>query len=740
MSYDELSLSGFIKEVKEASEGPHPRKFCFVLGAGASKTSGIMSGQELVDIWDSELTERNKESHEKWKTENGITEENKYGFYSQFYERRFMRQPSDGYNYLEKLMGSAKPGIGYVMLAYILTKSESKLNVVITTNFDHLTEDAVSYYTHTIPLVVGHESLAHYITKQINRPTIVKIHRDLLFDPKNTEKDVETLHAKWNKALDNIFSEYNPVFIGYAGNDKSLMNFLMKNSKKFAEGKWKTPYWLIYKTENLSDGVKSFLDNTNGYLVKHDGFDEVMYRLGAQLGYGVLNEEEFLTEPKERFKAIRDYINGFTDKLLKQKEELEQTEQATETNEDLEQAVQQVTDQDELLKMYRSALNLHNAKNYTEALKIEKELIKYDENNARYHNLCGSTLFLLKRFEEALKEKQRAVEIEPTDSMYHNNLGLAHYYLKSYKEAIPEFYKALHFDPKNTAAYYNLASALYATERYGEALENMRKAVELKPDFAKYRDGVGVVLEAMKFYDQALEEKTKALELAPDDAGIKNSLGRTLHYMKRYEEALEHKKTAMSLDPANAIYHNSAANTLRELKKFDEALAAEQQAIELDANNANYWCNLGIILREMKRFDEAIEKGKRAIELDNGYVRNYCSVSETYKEYGKFEEALEYARKAIEIDNKNAMGYDSAGVALLKLKRYDEALEHSLKAVELEPDDAEYQFHLGEIYNEMDKLEEALEAKKKAVELEPDNEEYKQSYGETLKKVNSSAA
>ena len=71
MAYEELSLSGFVKEIKETSEGPHPRKFCFVLGAGASKSSGIKSGQELVDIWDKELEERNKESHEKWKKEKG---------------------------------------------------------------------------------------------------------------------------------------------------------------------------------------------------------------------------------------------------------------------------------------------------------------------------------------------------------------------------------------------------------------------------------------------------------------------------------------------------------------------------------------------------------------------------------------------------------------------------------------------------------------------------------------------
>ena len=76
-------------------------------------------------------------------------------------------------------------------------------------------------------MIIGHETLAHYISRQINRPTIIKIHRDLLFDPKNTVEEVEVLHDNWKKALDNVFSDYHPIFIGYAGNDNSLMDFLV---------------------------------------------------------------------------------------------------------------------------------------------------------------------------------------------------------------------------------------------------------------------------------------------------------------------------------------------------------------------------------------------------------------------------------------------------------------------------------------------------------------------------------
>ena len=307
MSYVDISLSGFLKEIKEVSDGSHPRKFCFVLGAGASKSSGIKSGQELVDIWEKDLLERNKKTHLEWKNKLGINDENKYEFYSQYYERRF-RNIDDGYNYLEKLMESAKPSIGYVILSYIMTHTPH--NVVITTNFDHLTENAVNYYQNTIPLVIGHESLAHYVRQPINRPMIIKIHRDLLLDPKNRTSEVDILHNNWKTVLDMIFSEYCPIFIGYAGNDRSLMKYLTGRRNPF-DGETVFPYWMRYETDNISEDVSKFLNASNGYLIKHNGFDKVLLRLGDMFGYRLPSELAFIIDAKIRYKKLSDAMHAF---------------------------------------------------------------------------------------------------------------------------------------------------------------------------------------------------------------------------------------------------------------------------------------------------------------------------------------------------------------------------------------------------------------------------------------------
>ena len=453
MSYEELSLKGFMYEMKEVSCGPHPRKFCFVLGAGASLSSGIKSGQELVTIWDTELQIRNEKSHKKWKEDLNITEENKYSFYSKFYERRFLRQPIDGYNYLEKLMEHARPSIGYVMLSYLLT--ETRHNVVVTTNFDHLTEDAVNYYEQKIPLVIGHESLAHYVSKQISRPTIIKIHRDLLLDPKNRTDELEVLHDNWKRALGEVFSEYHPVFIGYAGNDNSLMNFLIENTEKFKKNEWLFPYWMIYKKDNAYDKVLSFLENAEGYLIKHNGFDEVMCFMGEAFDYKLPSKEAFLNDAEERFQMLSNSIDRFTEVLFggKEFEQGEHVEDKTEEGE-ISHVVEKITNQADQQRLYREAVVLHNNGNYKEAWEIEKQLVNLNGKNSRYYYIMGVTLHEMGEYEEAEKEIRKAIELEPENARYHDSLGVTLDEMGKYEEAEKETRKAIELEPEN-ASYHN---------------------------------------------------------------------------------------------------------------------------------------------------------------------------------------------------------------------------------------------------------------------------------------------
>ena len=582
MGHEVMSLTGFLSEMKDVTNGPHPRKFCFVIGAGASRSSGIKSGQELVDIWDKELEVRNSDGHKEWKESLGITSENKYSFYSQYYDRRFKRELADGYNYMEKLMEHAKPSAGYVMLAYLLSKTPH--NVVVTTNFDHLIEDAVSYYSQGLPLVIGHEALAHYLPKKITRPTIVKIHRDLLLAPKSTTGEVEELHDNWVNVLEAVFSEYHPIFIGYAGNDKSLMNFLNKNAENFKNSVWRFPYWMLYKSDSLSGKVLELVDNADGYVIRHEGFDQTLYRMGTALEYRIPEEEQFLNDARKRYETLSNSINEFTREYLSKTTPHSDDKNSTEKEEQtsIDQAIRQVTDQSELLQMYRHVVELHNGGRYDEAIPIERELINRSPESARYRDVYGVTLHEMGQYDEALATKSKAVKLEPNNAQYLNSLGVT----------------------------------LHKMGRYGEALTMKTKAVELEPDNAFYQDSLSVTLIKMDCYNKALDASTKAIELEPNNARYLNNFGEVLYGMGRYDEALAAKRRAVELEPTDALCQNSLGAILHRMGLNDEALIALRKATELKPDEAIYQSNFGIVLHSLGRYAEALAAKRRAVELD----------------------------------------------------------------------------------------------------------------------------
>ncbi len=661
MGYEQLTLNGFIQEMKEVSTGPHPRRFCFVLGAGASRSSGIKSGQELVSIWDEELSQRNPEAHTAWKEKLGVTEENRFGFYSQYYERRFYRHPQDGYNYLEKLMEHAKPSAGYVMLSHLLTQTPN--NVVITTNFDHLIEDAVNYYAQTIPMVVGHEALSRYITLPIHRPTIVKIHRDLLLDPKNKTSEVDSLHENWQEALGRIFSQYHPVFIGYAGNDNSLMNFLLSNAEKFASDQWATPYWMLYKADQLNGKILTLLEGSQGFCIRHQDFDETLFRIGAVFGYVMPTEREFLSDAQSRYQALSASIDAFTEKQSTPEESLlsKETSQPEPPAKDpaLKQALDQVTDQAELSRKYRQALYLSMIKNYDESIRITQELIQAIPNNARYYHLLGNTLHKkgdfedalhfkekaitldpkdpshysslsdtlceLKRFDAALSAIQQAVYLDPNESLYPFKQGNLLCDMENFEDAVYSYKTAIELDPEDALFYDSLSDALYQSGRMEDALFALQKAVSLDPHEAFYHNNLGDLLHDMNHFEDAFAEKQRAVALSPKDPSYHDSLGETLYYLGRYEEAVSEKQAAVLLDPSDAFYHASLSDTLSNLDRLDEALLECQKAAELDPDNPAYHRDLGLLLHSLKRYEEAVAEHQRAVELapkDQKYRRS----------------------------------------------------------------------------------------------------------------------
>ncbi|MBT6153130.1 MAG: hypothetical protein HOH82_00410, partial [Planctomycetaceae bacterium] len=296
----EWTLQGFVDHFELVHKKMLDHKFVWMLGAGASLASGIPLGSKLVDRWLTELHVREHDgetSLKKWATAKnldikGFKFKKRASFYSKVYERRFRDYPDEGYAYLEDVMAKAEPSPGYSILAAALAGKTSEQaprhNAVVTTNFDNLVADALAIYTDTFPFVCGHESLTPFVRVAMRRPVVCKIHRDLLLAPQNDWRSLRRLRDPWGSALRALFEHYTPLFIGYGGNDDTLMDLLESLQPGDIKGQM---IWCHHESGKPSKRIKNVVAYHKGILVPVPDFDLLMVLLGEKMGITLLDKE-----------------------------------------------------------------------------------------------------------------------------------------------------------------------------------------------------------------------------------------------------------------------------------------------------------------------------------------------------------------------------------------------------------------------------------------------------------------
>lgn len=502
-----LSAKRLSQMMKESTE--NGERFCFILGSGASVESGIPSGNTFEMQWmnclmgqmddrgmpamDAEETRRIakilhaekkiefplEKIEQAWLSAKAEGKSIPSKFYFDIYKLRFHANPHQGYSYLEKIMERCEPSLGYHTLAKLLTENNLN-NLVITTNFDSLVEDALFLYTDKKPLVVGHESLADYMDANIQRPIVAKVHRGLMYAPFNSPETTSELKAEWQRALSYALNTYTPVVIGYAGGDHSLMSFLEDEATTIRN----SVYWCYLGKPALSDlpeeGIRQFVEKRNGYFVAIDGFDALMVEIGKTL-YG---------------DAIRPSV---TEKRLKEKHD----RRVRQYNEQWDNLNSKPEIQEVLQEM--------NAEEKREEEQREKEqaLTAWD------HIRRGIRAKEEGKMEEAIQEYSKAINKDPRNAAAYNNRGIVYDDLEQYEKAIEDYNKAIELDSNDALAYNNRGVAYDNLGQYEKAIEDYDKAIKLDPDYAAAYNNRGVIYNALGQYEKAIECYTQAIKLDP---------------------------------------------------------------------------------------------------------------------------------------------------------------------------------------------------------------------------------
>jgi len=503
--------------------------FCFLLGAGASVSSGIPTGYELAKKWYASLkNDLLSESELKlWEQEIGFDENRIAEFYPQIYEKRFFSNRKMGYEEFKKLMEKADPDIGYVILSQILTKEHH--NFVITTNFDYLVEDAVRMYTDKRPFSAGHEILASYISIHTDRPTIIKVHRDLFLHPFNDTDTTRYLREGWKKALTPLLKKFHILSIGYGGNDGSLMDYLGEIN---ADDR-KEIYWCKREDAVLNDNVQQLLTDKD-YIVTITDFNHLMISINNALNYDIFTNLD--TPPVHPFVInAQNHIQKLNEKL---KELLKQREKETKdtSNEDME-------------SLFSGAWNyILKARNEIEIDKKEQifqeALNKYPDNEDVLFQYAYYLQTSRQDYDNAIKHYNKVIEIKPDDSDSWYNMGNAYVDKQDNDKALESYQKAIAIKTDDYDAWFNMGDTYAKKQDYEKAIKSYQNAIGIKPDDASTYCNLGFLYIKINEIEKAEQTINKAIELG-DDIHSRMNLAHLFLIKNEETKALENYKTSL---------------------------------------------------------------------------------------------------------------------------------------------------------------------------------------------------
>lgn len=322
--YKKKSVKDLIRFISNRTDNSIPN-FSLLLGAGASVTSGVRSGQTLIADWKREILL--EEEIELGSSEDYFVNGNFPKWYdasnpySCLFEKRYdlARQRRI---FVEKEVSGKTPSIGYAYLVKLI--ENNYFNTVFTTNFDDLLNEAFNRFSLLHPIVCAHDSSIAGVSVTSKSPKIIKLHGDYLFDNlRATRNETQELDENMNKKFQEFAKDFGLIVIGYGGQDESIMNILKElteSDDSFKNG----IYWCIRKGESdFSDKLKSLLEHKKVFYVEIEGFDEFMAELNKSLNSGQLPiDDEFLGYERQK-KIVRDLtennaIRSSTSTILKE--------------------------------------------------------------------------------------------------------------------------------------------------------------------------------------------------------------------------------------------------------------------------------------------------------------------------------------------------------------------------------------------------------------------------------------
>lgn len=278
-----------------------PQNFAWLLGAGASRTAGLPTAEDV--IWDMKRRYYCREENQDISRHDiqnpavrsciqsfvdskgfpGRWTENEY---STYFEKIFGKDDERQRKYLKAILTEDKItlSVGNRVLGALLSSQLCRL--VFTTNFDTVVEKAVAEVSGQ-SISAYHLEGSHVANEALNNeefPIYCKLHGDFRYDSlKNLPEALKTQNAELSKCLMNAGNRFGFIVAGYSGRDKSVMNLfheVLKSSNPFPHGL----FWVGIKGSEIPPSADNLLRaasdaGVNAQYIPIETYDAFMLRL-----------------------------------------------------------------------------------------------------------------------------------------------------------------------------------------------------------------------------------------------------------------------------------------------------------------------------------------------------------------------------------------------------------------------------------------------------------------------------
>ena len=634
MPVNTITTDFFINRLRETLNNSDKR-ICFLLGAGASVESGISSGAELARQWYSELPQYHQaERITQWKAQVNFNEADVPAFYAKLFKLRYEDHQDDGIYRITNVIEKGNPGFGYTILSQILQRTPH--NVVITTNFDTLTEESLYVFTNKRALVCNHENLAHLARPSSTRPLVVKIHRGLYMDPLNNEDDIAEIKPQWKDILTDILRNYIPIVIGYGGNDDSLMNYLLEINP------CQRMYWCIREGNKPREDIVKVVERHRGQFVTIGGFNRLMFRFIDLFGLTKMHEVMEQTA-KERAEKLRTEFEE-AGKDIGQTGTLEEKRELGKIAADFD-----VTDWLQW-ELKAAAVNDPGEK---EAI-YQEALSALPDSHQLYYNL-GCLLDELGQYDDAIAAFQKTIAIKPNEHDAWYNMGVAYDSKGQYDDAIVAFQKTIAIKPDDHEAWYGMGVAYENKGQYDDAIAALQKVVEIKPDDDEAWYNMGNVYGKKNQYDEAIGAFQKVIEIKPDDDEAWNNLGDAYENKDRYDEAIAAFYKAVDIKPSKYESWYNMGLVYGKKGQYAEAIKAFQKVIEIEPQQYEAWNLMGLAYGSNGQYSDAVAAYQKVVAIKPNMHEAWYNMGKAHKLKGDLKNAKKCYEKACLISPLNAI-------------------------------------------------------------------------------------